>query len=77
MPYPPPAKARMCCARSELRRSRGLQPCFSPAIKAGEACRRRYDLNCAIAITAHVQEAHMVCLHALTGLIEAELFPVA
>jgi D-sedoheptulose 7-phosphate isomerase len=28
-------------------------------------------------ITAHVQEAHMVVLHALASLIEAELFPAA
>ena len=28
-------------------------------------------------ITAHVQEAHMVAMHALASLIEAELFPVA
>ncbi len=28
-------------------------------------------------ITAHIQESHMVALHGLVGLIEAELFPAA
>lgn len=28
-------------------------------------------------ITAHIQEAHMVALHGLTGLIEKQLFPAA
>lgn len=44
-------------------------------VKAGAMPEADYVLIVPSLITAHVQEAHMVALHGLAGLIEAELMP--
>ena len=44
-------------------------------VKKGEVPKADFIFIVPSLITAHVQEAHMVAMHALASLIEAELFP--
>lgn len=46
-------------------------------IKAGTPVEADFVLVVPSLITAHVQEAHMVAMHALASLIEAKLFPAS
>jgi D-sedoheptulose 7-phosphate isomerase len=46
-------------------------------IKAGAPVETDFVLVVPSLITAHVQEAHMVAMHALASLIEAKLFPAS
>lgn len=61
----------------EAGRKKGLKTVFltGEKIKQGAPVEADFVLVVPSLITAHVQEAHMVAMHALASLIEAKLFP--
>jgi D-sedoheptulose 7-phosphate isomerase len=61
----------------EAGRKKGLKTVLltGEKIKQGAPVEADFVLVVPSLITAHVQEAHMVAMHALASLIEAKLFP--